>query len=154
MPETHEGLVEYLRTHASMYKAQNMLGDPKAAIRIGEIYDWIIENGVCLTGIDLERTERQPYYGPAKSQGLLLQQYGLSVVQPRARKYWEGWAAGIIPYQPRMECRRNLSNRALHGLNWIICEITPNKWLTSGLLSLESLFENGSSRRLASSLVE
>ena len=114
VPETHEGLVEYLRTHASMYKAHNMLGDPKdAPIRIGEIYDWIIKNGVCLTGIDLERTERQPFYGPAKIKDCY---YNSMVCQSfnNELEYWEGWAAGIIPTNHAW----NVQDNSVIDLTW------------------------------------
>ena len=114
VPETHEGLVDYLRTHASMYKAHNMLGDPKdAPIRIGEIYDWIIENGVCLTGLDLEKAERQPFYGPAKIKDCY---YNSMVCQSfnRELEYWEGWAAGIIPTNHAW----NVQDNSVIDLTW------------------------------------
>ena len=98
MPETHKGLVEYLRTHASMYrKTDNMLGDPKSApIRIAEIYDWIIKNGVCLSGIDLEKTESQPFYGTAKVKECYYNSMACQSFN-RELEYWEGWAAAAIP---------------------------------------------------------
>lgn len=114
VPETHEGLVDYLRTHASMYKAHNMFGDPKdAPIRIGEIYDWIIENGVCLTGLDLEKSESQAFF----AQSQIKQCYYNSMMAQslnRELEYWEGWAAGIIPTNHAW----NVQDNSVIDLTW------------------------------------
>ena len=114
VPETHEGLVDYLRTHASMYKAHNMCGDPKdAPIRIGEIYDWIIENGVCLTGLDLEKSESQAFF----AQSQIKQCYYNSMMAQslnRELEYWEGWAAGIIPTNHAW----NVQDNSVIDLTW------------------------------------
>ena len=114
VPETNEGLVDYLRTHASMYKAHNMFGDPKdAPIRIGEIYDWIIENGVCLTGLDLEKSESQAFF----AQSQIKQCYYNSMMAQslnRELEYWEGWAAGIIPTNHAW----NVQDNSVIDLTW------------------------------------
>ena len=114
VPETHEGLVDYLRTHASMYKAHNMFGDPKdAPIRIGEIYDWIIENGVCLTGLDLEKSVSQAFF----AQSQIKQCYYNSMMAQslnRELEYWEGWAAGIIPTNHAW----NVQDNSVIDLTW------------------------------------
>ena len=114
VPETHEGLVDYLRTHASMYKAHNMFGDPKdAPIRIGEIYDWIIENGVCLTGLDLEKSASQAFF----AQSQIKQCYYNSMMAQslnRELEYWEGWAAGIIPTNHAW----NVQDNSVIDLTW------------------------------------
>ena len=114
VPETHEGLVDYLRTHASMYKAHNMFGDPKdAPMRIGEIYDWIIENGVCLTGLDLEKSESQAFF----AQSQIKQCYYNSMMAQslnRELEYWEGWAAGIIPTNHAW----NVQDNSVIDLTW------------------------------------
>ena len=114
VPETHEGLVDYLRTHASMYKAHNMFGDPKdAPMRIGEIYDWIIENGVCLTGLDLEKSESQAFF----AQSQIKQCYYNSMMAQslnRELEYWEGWAAGIIPTNHAW----NVQDNSVIALTW------------------------------------
>lgn len=114
VPETHEGLVEYLRTHASMYKAHNMLGDPKSApIRIGEIYDWIIENGVCLTGIDLEKSKAQSFFAHSEIKQCY---YNSMMAQSlnRELEYWEGWATGIIPVNHAW----NVEEKSVIDLTW------------------------------------
>ena len=103
---------EYLRTHAEYVQRNNILELKSAPIRIGEIYDWIIENGVCLTGIDLEKTERQPFYGPAKIKDCY---YNSMVCQSFNRETEKNRGQGMKEKDhhchPRMECRRKYSNR-------------------------------------------
>ena len=118
---------EYVEIQRDMYRKQNMFGDlhKDAEIRMGDIFQWIIENGKTYIGNNHEmaktvvkKSHRTPELKACYNNSLLVRSSMPGLV------YYEGWSSLILP----MNHAWNMLDDEVVDVTMTLPELEESEW--------------------------